>query len=78
MTNYKAGEGYKKGYQTRMDGGALPSNAMVSTQDPYWSEFSTGWNDADEAIISEAREQMASCGKAKCCKSKKNKNFIQD
>lgn len=74
MTNYSPGEGYKKGYQTRMNGGALPSNAMISTQDPYWSEFSTGWQDADEKIISEAREQM-SCSKPKCCKKK---NFIQD
>jgi hypothetical protein len=77
MTNYTPGEGYKKGYQTRMNGGAMPSNTLLGNQDPYWNEYITGWNDADEAIISEAREEMTS-GKTRCCKSTKNKNFIQD
>jgi hypothetical protein len=74
MSNYKPGEGYKKGYETRMNGGSLPSNVMVSSQDPYWSEFSTGWHDAEDKIITEARAKM-NCSKPKCCK---NKNFIQD
>jgi hypothetical protein len=73
MSNYTPGEGYDKGFQCRMNGGTKPSQALGSS-DPYWQEYSTGWNDADTKIINEARERNE-CTKPKCCK---NKNFIQD
>ena len=73
MSNYTPGEGYDKGFQCRMSGGTKPSQAIMSG-DPYWQEYSTGWNDADIKIVNEARERN-SCSKPKCCK---NKNFIQD
>jgi len=73
MTTYKAGEGYDKGFNCRMNGGELPNQAIFA-MDPYWKEYKTGWEDADTKIISEARERN-SCSKPKCCK---NKNFIQD
>jgi hypothetical protein len=56
-----------------MNGGQKPIQAMSAT-DPYWQEYSTGWNDADTKIINEARDRN-SCTKPKCCKKK---NFIQD
>lgn len=71
--NYKPGEGYDKGFQCRMNGGAKPTQAVMAS-DPYWQEYSTGWNDADNKIINEARERNT-CSKPKCCKKK---DFIQD
>jgi len=73
MTMYKPGEGYDKGFTTRMNGGELPNQAVFSI-DPYWKEYKTGWEDADLKIINEAR-QRNSCTSKKCCKKK---NFIQD
>jgi hypothetical protein len=73
MTMYKPGEGYDKGFNTRMLGGELPNQAVFSI-DPYWKEYKTGWEDADLKIINEAR-QRNSCTSKKCCKKK---NFIQD
>ena len=73
MTTYKAGEGYDKGFNCRMNGGELPSQAIFM-MDPYWKEYKTGWEDADNKIINEARERNT-CTKPKCCKKK---NFIQD
>jgi hypothetical protein len=70
---YKPGEGYDKGFNTRMLGGELPNQAVFSI-DPYWKEYKTGWEDADLKIINEAR-QRNSCTSKKCCKKK---NFIQD
>jgi hypothetical protein len=54
MSNYKPGEGYDKGFNCRMNGGPKPSQAVWSS-DPYWTEYATGWNDADSKIIGEAR-----------------------
>lgn len=73
MTNYTPGEGYDKGFNCRMNGGELPNQAVFSI-DPFWKEYKTGWEDADNKIINEARERNA-CTKPKCCKAKK---FIQD
>lgn len=73
MNRYTPGEGYDKGYQCRMNGGQKPPQATTPS-DPYWSEYSTGWDDANNKIINEAREKNA-CSKPKCCK---NKDFIQD
>lgn len=71
--NYKPGEGYDKGFQCRMNGGEKPQQAAIPTN-PYWQEYSTGWDDANNKIINEARERN-SCSKPKCCKKK---DFIQD
>jgi hypothetical protein len=73
MSTYKPGEGYDKGFNCRMNGGELPSQAIFM-MDPYWKEYKTGWEDADIKIINEAREKNF-CTKPKCCKKK---NFIQD
>jgi hypothetical protein len=73
MSIYKPGEGYDKGFSCRMNGGELPNQAIFG-MDPYWKEYKTGWEDADNKIISEARDRN-SCTKPKCCKKK---NFIQD
>lgn len=56
MSNYVPGEGYDKGFKCRMNGGSKPSQALWST-DPYWQEYQTGWNDADDKIIKEARSR---------------------
>ena len=56
-----------------MNGGELPSQALFMS-DPFWSEYKTGWEDADTKIINEARERNT-CSKPKCCKKK---DFIQD
>ena len=71
--NYTPGDGYDKGFQCRMNGGEKPQQAAIPTN-PYWQEYSTGWDDADAKILSEARERNA-CSKPKCCKKK---DFIQD
>ena len=73
MSSYKPGEGYDKGFNCRMNGGELPSQALFMS-DPFWSEYKTGWEDADIKIINEARERNT-CSKPKCCKKK---DFIQD
>jgi len=73
MSTYKPGEGYDKGFTCRMNGGELPSQAIFIS-DPFWSEYKTGWEDADIKIINEARERNT-CSKPKCCKKK---DFIQD
>lgn len=54
MSSYNPGEGYDKGYRCRMNGGSKPTQALMSS-DPFWQEYETGWNDADNKIISEAR-----------------------
>ena len=71
--NYTPGEGYDKGFQCRMNGGEKPQQAAIATN-PYWQEYSTGWDDANNKIINEARERN-SCSKPKCCKKR---DFIQD
>jgi hypothetical protein len=73
MSTYKPGEGYDKGFNCRMNGGELPSQAIFM-MDPYWKEYKTGWEDADTKIINESRERNF-CTKPTCCKKK---NFIQD
>lgn len=72
MSTYVPGEGYGKGYKARMSGGHLPSQAIGASSDPYWQEYATGWKDADDKIIREAR-QKHECDSGGC-----NKNFIQD
>jgi hypothetical protein len=52
--NYRPGEGYDKGYTCRMSGGSKPVQAATPS-DAYWQEYSTGWEDANEKIINEAR-----------------------
>lgn len=74
MSDYKPGEGYDKGFNCRMSGGQLPSQAVGGSSDPYWQEYATGWRDADNKIIKEARERNE-CSRPNCCKKK---NFIQD
>lgn len=54
MSLYNPGVGYDKGYQCRMNGGPKPSQAITPI-DPYWSEYSIGWDDANNKIINEAR-----------------------
>lgn len=73
MTNYAPGSGYDKGYSTRMSGGELPLQASSGVADPYWQEYATGWRDADERIIKEARQRNCSINE-----SNKGKTFIQD
>lgn len=75
MTSYKPGDGYDKGFTCRMNGGEKPNQAIFNV-DPYWKEYSMGWDDADTKIIAEARERNM-CGSKKCCGKKKN-SFIQD
>jgi hypothetical protein len=72
MTNYRPGEGYEKGFQCRMNGGAKPSQAVMST-DPYWQEYATGWIDADERIIKEARQKHSNLNENII-----DKSFLQD
>ncbi len=74
MSNYTPGEGYDKGYQNRLNGGQLPSQAVGGSSDPYWQEYATGWRDADTKIIAEARDRNGYIPK-RCCK---NNRFIQD
>lgn len=73
MNNYIQGEGYNKGYTTRISGGALPAQASMGSSDPYWNEYAIGWKDADEKIIREARQKHNSL-----VESNKDKTFIQD
>jgi len=72
MSNYIPGEGYDRGFKTRMNGGQMASQAVGGSSDPYWQEYATGWRDADIKIIKEARQ------KHECDSSGCNKNFIQD
>lgn len=72
MTKYTPGEGYDKGYRSRMAGGQLPVQAVGGSSDPYWQEYATGWKDADDKVIKEARERN------QCAENKCNKGFIQD
>ena len=71
MTEYVPGSAYKKGYDTRMNGGDKASNIFESNS-VYWQEWLAGWEDAHTKIINEARANSG-CIKPKCCK-----NFIQD
>ena len=71
--SYIAGEGYDKGYKSRMSGGYLPPQANGGSSDPYWQEFATGWRDADTKIIQEARSRNNTTNE-----SVENKRFIQD
>mgnify|MGYP003647800344 FL=1 len=68
---YIAGEAYEKGYKARMGGAEKASNVYESTS-VYWQEWATGWDDAHNKIITEARSN-AGCSKPKCCKT-----FIQE
>lgn len=72
MSEYIPGSAYSMGYQARMKGGDKPSNTDMAGNNVYWQEWLTGWDDAHNKIISEARAN-AGCSKPKCCK-----NFIQD
>ena len=71
--SYVPGEGYDKGYRSRMSGGQMPTQAVGGSSDPYWQEYATGWRDADMKIIKEARERNE-CAGTNC----KDKKFIQD
>jgi len=73
MTNYTPGSGYDKGYSARMHGGELPIQASNGMADPYWQEYATGWRDADEKIIREARNRHNNLNEAST-----NKTFLQD
>jgi hypothetical protein len=72
MSNYTPGSGYDKGFQCRMNGGAKPVQACMPS-DPYWSEYATGWNDADLKIIREARQRHDNLNE-----SSMDKTFLQD
>lgn len=74
MSNYTPGEGYDKGFTCRMNGGAMPSQALMS-RDPFWQEYTTGWNDADAKIITEARKRN-SVTKSKTLKEITNQKEI--
>jgi hypothetical protein len=71
MSDYTPGEGYQKGFSCRMNGGEKPLQALSSSK-PYWQEYATGWNDADNKIIKEAREKNNLFEKVI------DKSFIQD
>jgi hypothetical protein len=71
--SYMPGEGYDKGFKSRMEGSQLPTQAVGGSSDPYWQEYATGWRDADSKIIKEAR-QRNECNSEYC----KDKQFLQD
>jgi hypothetical protein len=68
--NYTPGEGYDKGFQCRMNGGAKPQQAQIALN-PYWEEYATGWNDADTKILAEARARNGLL-------NEHGKQFLQD
>lgn len=70
---YTPGEAYDKGFKARMTGGPMPNQAVNGSSDPYWSEFATGWKDADEKIIKEARQRNEPLKE-----STSDKTFLQD
>lgn len=72
MSEYTPGSAYDAGYQSRMKGGAKPSNATMTENNVYWQEWLAGWDDAHQKIINEGRSRNNNSS-AKCCK-----NFIQD
>lgn len=72
MSDYKPGSAYSDGFQARMNG---ISRDRFNNENPvYIQEWMTGWDDAHEKVINEARKNTG-CGKPNCCKKKK---FIQD
>lgn len=73
MSDYTPGSGYDKGYSARMGGGQLPVQASNGASDPYWQEYATGWRDADNKIIREARQRHDNLNE-----SNVSKTFIQD
>ena len=52
---YIPGQGYKDGYQDRMNGLADRSISYASSQ-PYWSEYKQGYREAERNIIEKAKQ----------------------
>lgn len=56
---YSAGQGYRDGFNDRQDG--KPSRnpyGSGTTNDPYWSEYKTGYFESDREIMEIARRTM--------------------
>lgn len=53
--SYIPGQGYKDGYQDRMNGLADRSVSYASSQ-PYWSEYKQGYREAERNIIEKAKQ----------------------
>jgi hypothetical protein len=53
--SYIPGQGYKDGYQDRMNGLADRSISYASSQ-PYWSEYKQGYREAERNIIEKAKQ----------------------
>jgi ribosome modulation factor len=70
MTEYIPGSAYTQGFQARMKG--VSKNSLNNENPVFMQEWLTGWDDAHNKIIEEARAG-GGCSKPKCCK-----NFIQD
>ena len=55
---YIPGQGYKDGYQDRMNGLADRSVAYATSQ-PYWAEYRQGYAEAERNIIERARQGIS-------------------
>jgi len=61
IDDYIPGQGYKDGYQDRSNGLANRSVAYAQSNpylyDPYWSDYSLGYAEAERRIIIEQAKQ---------------------
>lgn len=73
--NYIPGQGYKIGYEARMEGREMPDTSEVGL---YWDEYRAGWFDAHRTILENARRDYETFIKNDLNENTKDNQFLQD
>lgn len=71
---YVQGQGYRRGYEARMEGREMPSSTEVGL---YWDEYRAGWFDAHRVVIEAARNDYKNHTK-KLDENSDSRSFLQD
>jgi hypothetical protein len=59
MKSYTAGQGYRDGWNDRIDGRpSRNTDATVAADFPYWKEYSEGYKDAESDVMEQARQSV--------------------
>ena len=75
MQNYTQGQGYRNGYEARMEGREMPESSEIGL---YWDEYRAGWFDAHRVIIENARRDYNDHKSRILDENSERREFLQD